>query len=232
MESSVKTLNFNVTRQGVTLTAAIPIDTLVIAGWTGRDATKLELHIRELEAIGVARPVSTPMFYRVSNHLLTLEDQVQVLGADTTSEVEVVLLQWGGEPFIGVGSDLTDRRLERAGVALAKQACAKPVGPELWSWRDIAAHWDALMLRSVVVNGAVRSVYQEGSVTELLPPTELAERFSAARGLAEGALMFCGTLPVHGALRSGTRFEMELVDPVLHRALRHAYEITELDVVG
>ena len=43
---------------------------LVIAGWTGRDVAALEKHIRELEAIGVKRPKTTPIFYRVAASLL------------------------------------------------------------------------------------------------------------------------------------------------------------------
>ena len=39
---------------------------LVVAGWTGRDVAALEKHIRELEAIGVKRPKTTPIFYRVA----------------------------------------------------------------------------------------------------------------------------------------------------------------------
>jgi len=37
------------------------IHSLVVAGWTGRDVAAVEKHIRELEAIGVKRPKSTPM---------------------------------------------------------------------------------------------------------------------------------------------------------------------------
>ena len=36
---------------------------LVIAGWTGRDAARVEAHVRELEAEGIPRPPRTPMFY-------------------------------------------------------------------------------------------------------------------------------------------------------------------------
>ena len=35
---------------------ACAIDTLVIAGWTGRDVAALEHHIEELKAIGVQPP--------------------------------------------------------------------------------------------------------------------------------------------------------------------------------
>ncbi len=42
----------------------VPISGLVIAGRTGRDEQALEKHIRELEALGVTRPKTTPIFYR------------------------------------------------------------------------------------------------------------------------------------------------------------------------
>ena len=45
---------------------------LVVAGWTGRDIAALEKHIRELEAIGVKRPKTTPIF--------TTANMIEVLG--------------------------------------------------------------------------------------------------------------------------------------------------------
>jgi hypothetical protein len=53
---------------------------LVIAGWTGRDVNALEAHVRELEAIGVRRPKSTPIFYRASASSLTSADSIEVVG--------------------------------------------------------------------------------------------------------------------------------------------------------
>lgn len=35
---------------------AVQIDTLIVAGWAGRDAHAIEHHIEELAAIGVPRP--------------------------------------------------------------------------------------------------------------------------------------------------------------------------------
>ena len=61
-------------------TLAARVDTLVIAGWTGRDTAAVEEHIAELEAIGVARPPSTPCFYRASASLLTQAPSIQVVG--------------------------------------------------------------------------------------------------------------------------------------------------------
>ena len=42
-----------------------------IAGWTGRNLAALEAHIKELEALGVKRPKSVPIFYRNAASLLT-----------------------------------------------------------------------------------------------------------------------------------------------------------------
>jgi hypothetical protein len=50
--------------------------------------------------------------------------------------------------------------------------------------------------------------------------------------LPPGTLMFCGTLNSIGGVRPGTRFEMELDDPVLGRKLTHAYDIEALPVVS
>jgi hypothetical protein len=44
--------------------------------------------------------------------------------------------------------------------------------------------------------------------------------------------MFGGTLSAIGGIRPSTRFEMELEDPVLGRAMRHAYDIDCLPVVS
>ena len=82
---------------------------LIIAGWTGRNQEAVEKHIRELEAIGVRRPKSTPIFYRVSASLLTTDDMIDVLGENSSGEVECVLHAIDGEIFVGVGSDHTDR---------------------------------------------------------------------------------------------------------------------------
>ena len=43
--------------------------------------------------------------------------------------------------------------------------------------------------------------------------------------------MYCGTLPVHGAVEFADRYELELIDPVLGRTLHHVYEVTALPVV-
>jgi hypothetical protein len=205
---------------------------LIIAGWTGRDAEALDQHIRELEKLGVARPATTPIFYRVAALLLTTQDPIEVLGEHSSGEVECVIHALGDGLWVGVGSDHTDRKTERIGVSLSKQLCAKPVSRQIWKYEDVAPHWDQLVIRSFVRVNGERRLYQEGSVQTLRPPEELIRLFTGGDRLAEGSAMFCGTLAVQGAIEASERFEMELDDPVLGRRISHSYSITTLPDAG
>jgi hypothetical protein len=184
-----------------------------------------------LEALGVKRPATTPIFYRVAASALTTEPSMEVLGTQSSGEVEFVLLQTQGALWIGTGSDHTDREVEAYGVSVSKQMCEKPVAPVFWRFAEVAAHWDQLILRSHAVIEGKRTLYQEGSVAAMRHPEDLIERY-ASGGLAEGTLMFCGTLAVHGGVRAGERFEFELEDPVLKRKIAHGYDVVSLPILG
>ncbi len=200
---------------------------LIIAGWTGRDQAALEAHIKELEALGVARPHETPAFYPVDASLLTNAASVEVDGRDSTGEVEAVLIAADDGIWVGVGSDHTDRKLEAVSVIGSKRACPKPVSREAWPFREVEPHWDELILRSrAIVNGST-APYQEGTVSALRNPRELMALYEQrhARKFAPGFAMFCGTLPVTGGLRWADTFVMELEDPVLGRRIAHRYDV-------
>jgi hypothetical protein len=205
---------------------------LVIAGWTGRNVEELEKHILELEALGVKRPKSTPIFYRVSADLLTTGPSIEVLGEHSTGEVEFVLFSLADGLWIGLGSDHTDRKAETIGVSLSKQMCAKPIAATAWRYEDVRPHWDQLMLRSDVRRGGERQLYQEGFVATMRPPDELIKLYTRDAKLPVGTAMFCGTLAVHGKIAFADRFEIELNDPVLGRRISHAYTITTLPDEG
>ncbi|GAC1334428.1 MAG: DUF2848 domain-containing protein [Beijerinckiaceae bacterium] len=208
------------------------IDHLVIAGWTGRDHAALEAHIRELEAIGIARPKTTPIFYRVAASLLTIADTIEVIGVESSGEVEVVIYALSDGLWLGLGSDHTDRKAEAIGVTLSKQMCAKPVSASLWRYDAVVPHFDQLILRSFVTRDGKRRLYQEGTASTMRHPAELMRLYAGERGLTPGSAMFCGTLAVHGRVEGGEVFEMELEDPVLRRKLAHAYRIKGLPVEG
>ena len=210
----------------------VEIDTLVIAGWAGRDQAAIEHHIEELAAIGVPRPSSVPVYYRVAAANLTQAPVLTVLGPDSSGEVEPVLVSLADGLWIGVGSDHTDRKAETVGIALSKQLCGKPVGLQLWRYEEVEPHWDELVLRAWAVIGDERVLYQEGPLTALRTPRDLLERSPGGHDLAPGTAMYCGTLGAIGGIRPATRFEMELTDPVLGRSLRHGYNINILPVIS
>ena len=208
------------------------IKSLVIAGWTGRNVAALEAHIKELEAIGVKRPKTVPIFYRVASSLLSTASFIEVMADKSSGEVEFVLFALDDGLWLGLGSDHTDRKAEAIGVTLSKQLCGKPVGTTLWRYDEVKPHWDKLVLRSFVPDGGKRRLYQEGPVTNMRSPEELTKLYTGGDKLKPGTAMFCGTFAVHGEISYSGRFDMELEDPVLGRKLAHGYEIVSLPDEG
>lgn len=208
---------------------SVEIGNLVIAGWTGRDRVGVERHIAELEALGVARPKKTPCFYHVSAAQLTTAETIQVVGTESSGEVEFILLALEDGLWVGVGSDHTDRKVESYDVTVSKQMCAKPIGAELWRYQDVANHWDRLVLRSRILMGGQWEDYQEGTVANMLPPHDLIGLYvPKTKALEPGTLMFCGTLAVKGGVRPAEAFEGELFDPVRGRAITCSYRMVSL----
>jgi len=225
-------LSFTVDAQDTTTPLTLAIDQAVIAGWTGRDPVARDKHIAELEAIGIARPASTPIYYRVSARRLTTEDSIEVSGEDSSGEVEFVLIGWQGRIFVGCGSDHTDRKVEAYGVTVSKQMCDKPVASVLWELEDVIGHWDQMILRSFAWIDGQRVLYQEGKLDGMLPVTDLIKRGFGEKGLPDGCAMFGGTFAAKGGIRPAKRFEFELEDPILKRVIRGAYDVAEMPVLG
>jgi hypothetical protein len=210
----------------------LPIRQAVIAGWTGRDPVARDKHIAELEAIGIARPATTPIYYRVAARRITTADRIEVSGPDSSGEVEFVLIGSKGRTFVGVGSDHTDRKVEAYSVTVSKQMCDKPIAPLLWELDEVAGHWDRMILRSYAWIDGVRVLYQQGKLDGMLPVAELVRRGFGDRGLPDGCAMFGGTFAAKGGIRPADRFEYELEDPVLQRRIGHAYDVVVLPVLG
>jgi hypothetical protein len=211
-------------------TRAASIDTLIVAGWTGRDLSAVEQHITELAALGVQRPHTIPAFYRVGANLLTQATTIDVVGSSSSGEVEFVLVSLAGGLHVGVGSDHTDRSVEAYNVTVSKQMCPKPLSRELWAFADVDGHWDELILRSWVTRNGARELYQEGSVSKMLAATDLVDRYLGRRGvLPVGTVMYGGTLTAIGTICGGECFEIELHDPVRERRLQHAYLARSLE---
>ena len=225
-------LTFTVVADGAATPLTLSIDQAVIAGWTGRDPVARDKHIAELEAIGIARPATTPIYYRCSARRLTTDDVIEVCGGDSSGEVEFVLIGWQGRILVGLGSDHTDRKVESYSVTVSKQMCDKPMSPVLWDLSDVIGHWDQMVLRSWAWFDGQRTLYQEGTLDAMLPVRELIERGFGKSGFPDGCAMFGGTFAAKGGIRPSVRFEYELEDTVLQRKLTHAYDVIVLPVRG
>lgn len=208
----------------------------LVAGWTGRDRAAVQQHIDELAELGVPAPSAVPLYYRVAVDLLTTAETIQVIGANTSGEVEPVVIADDDGLWLGLGSDHTDRDLETHSVALAKQICAKPLASTLWRLDQVAGHLDRLELRSWIRQTDTDwEPYQSGTLASLRPLPELirgAPDATADGRLAPGTVMLCGTLGAEGGVRPAAAFRMELHDPVLDRTLRHQYTIESLPVAS
>jgi Protein of unknown function (DUF2848) len=224
-------IEFRIHAKNQTTTERLSVTQLVIAGWTGRDPVARDKHIAELEALGIPRPASTPIYYPLAASRLTTASVLEASGGDSSGEVEFVLLRAGSRLLVGVGSDHTDRKAETYSVTLSKQLCDHPMAPELWAFEDVAGHWDEIILRSFATIGGERVLYQEGTLSAMLPPGELiAAGFDGE--LPDGGAMFGGTFAAKGGIRPADRFDFEIVDPVLNRRIQHGYSIVTLPVRG
>jgi hypothetical protein len=211
----------------------VEITSLVVAGWAGRDQHAIEHHIEELFAIGVPRPSSVPLYYRVAANQLTQASHIQVVGDQTSGEVETFVFQANGELYVGLASDHTDRKLETHSIALSKQVCAKPVAAGAWRYADVADYWDELVIRSFIQEGGERVLYQEGTLASLRSPLDLISGFTGgAARLPDGTGMLCGTVGAKGGIRPAPSFSMELFDPRRERTLSHSYDIEVLPEIA
>jgi hypothetical protein len=207
----------------------VKITKAVVGGWTARDQEGLRHHIEELVKIGVPRPEKTPLFYRVSARRLTTDNAIEALGDASSGEVEWVMLKYGGRLWVGAGSDHTDRKIETQGISIAKQMCDKPIASRFWAYEEIADHWEKIELSSEIIKNGSRQLYQKGLVTSLLAPEALLSLYRQDEGeMADGTLLFGGTMSAIGGVRPADQFIFTIRDPVLGREITHAYEICVL----
>lgn len=217
-----------------TRNASVPVDSLVIAGWTGRDADAIAHHIAELQAIGIPPPSRVPLFYRVAASLPTQAASIQVVGTGSSGEIEPVLLRAFDSWWLTIGSDHTDREAERHGIAMSKQACPKPIGTTAWRFDEIAARLDDFNLHSLIGEDGATEPYQRGTLAGIRSLPGLIEDMhrETALPVCDGLLMFCGTLPAIGPIRGASRFRGVLHDPRLGRSLTLDYRIETLALVS
>jgi len=194
---------------------------LLLAGWSGRSREEVLAHIEELRRIGVPPPEKVPSFFRVSPNLLTTSRELGVLGSRNNGEVEYVIFIEDGEPrYVTVGSDHTDRDVERMDILLSKHLYPKVIPPVVWPYEEVEDHWDDLILR-MEVDGVLS---QQSKMGALLRAEDLIER----AGLKRNAVLFSGSIPwLDGSMRFGREYRIEVEDPVLGRKIAYSYVTRE-----
>ncbi len=205
---------------------------LLLAGFTARNQEAAMKHVEELKSHGVAAPDKIPAYYPVPRGLVTTDEEIEVLGSTTSGEVEVVFLFQGGNIYVGVGSDHTDRELEKASIAKSKIMCPKIISKELWNYEEIKGGWDGIILRSWIGETGQRKLYQEGSLSDFLPSEELIRQATkkVRDSDVEGMVLFLGTIPtLEKSLLFSSAFEGELADASLGRSLGFRYTIRPID---
>ena len=201
---------------------------VAIAGFTGRNQADVRKHIDELVEQGVGAPDSVPTLYRVDPQLLTTARTVSAPGT-SSGEAEPVLLFTTDsldDALVAVGSDITDRELEKESIERSK-VTAKPLSADVWQFSDVADRWDALELRSWTSPDRSDGTYQDGRLESLLAPESLLELLAPKlNGSLAGTVLYMGTLPLQ---RSGFAFTpyfgCELRLPTGGEALECSYRL-------
>ena len=209
-----------------------PVARILDAGFTGKNREGAMKHVEELKAHGVAAPDRIPAYFAVTRELVTTDDEIEVLGDDTSGEVEVVFLFKGDQTYIGVGSDHTDRELEKDSIPKSKVICPKVVSREVWKLADVEPHWERLKLQSWIEVDGQRTLYQEGSLADFLTIGDFLDgvRSVVKDGALDGMVLYMGTMPsLGGQLLFSPTFEGRLSDDVLGRELSFRYSIRPMD---
>jgi len=207
---------------------------MVNGGYVGRDVRAVEAHIAELSREGVPAPPSVPMVFPVLSHNITAADRIEVIGNKTSGEAEFVLLLDADDVFVGVGSDHTDRELERESIVMSKQVCQNVVSPQVWKYADVEEGWDDLIIQSCVKpRGADEWIlYQKAPLGTIISAGDLMSLVKRAikDGGTDGLIIFSGTVPIlTREMVFGSAFRAELIDARRDRKLLCEYRVIVLD---
>jgi 4-hydroxyphenylacetate 3-monooxygenase len=224
---TMRTFKAIIEQAGGELTREFSVSRMYNLGSATRNADVARPHQEEVAAAGVkiALHIPTPRIYPIDPCMLTSATEIGAHGARSSGEVEIVLVK-SDRLYVGVGSDHTDRDLERASIVWSKAACANILAPRLWAWDEIADHWDRCRIRSHVDG----RLYQDVGVDAFISPPDILRILEERVVLPQGDfVVFCGTIvALAKELGFGDHWSFEMEDPVRGRTIRHDYRIAQL----
>lgn len=192
------------------------------------DASSAVAHQEEVADVGVriAFDIPAPRIYPMAVSSITTDVAIGVHSTTTSGEAEIVLVVQDGELFVGVGSDHTDRELERTSIIWSKQYSPSALGTRVWRWADIEARWGTLLLESTVDG----ELYQSSLASVFLaPPKILAILAERVTSLPDSYLVYCGTYTsIAKKIRFGDRWTATLRDPDAGDRIDVAYDVVNL----
>ena len=202
---------------------------IINAGYTGRDQAAVQAHVDELKEKGVPAPEKTPVYFTKFADRITQDEIFEVLDEkDHSGEVEFALFFYGGNVYVGVGSDHTDRALEIVDIPKAKQVYPNTISKELWRLDDVIDHWDDIIIRSFIKVDGAKRLFQEAKLTAMLDAAELITRTKALLADPEktdGLVIYSGTVASLFNAEYSPYFESELEDPIFNRRLCNVYKL-------
>ncbi len=210
---------------------SVDIQGVVLCGYTGRDQEAVKKHVEELQKEGIEPPPSVPMYYPKPPRGIEKASVIDVQGSETSGEIEYVLIVDKNDIYVGLGSDHTDREMERLDILKSKQVCPAVVSQEMWNYDEVKDHWDKIQIRSWVTTAGERTLYQESALFTMLRPEDLIDLVGKrVSGSLDGMAILSGTPPIlTGEMIFADRFEGELDDPILKRKITIDYSVKTID---
>lgn len=222
----MKTLNFSVDEKQKKKNISMKCEHVYVVGYSGRNTEMVKKHIKELqEQLGAIPPEHVPEIYDCPVDILAQEEKIQCTGAQTSGEIEFVIVSVDGEIYIGAGSDHTDRLLEGKSVLNAKLACPKVIGKDLWKYEEVKEKWDELQMSAWQEKDGEKIHYQEGTTENILPVEKILQILQERGRKIENSVIFSGTVPLLGQYCYGDKFEGTLKDLQSERELKVKYSV-------
>ena len=202
-------------------------------GFTGRNQEEVQKHVDELKAKGIGAPDETPCFFPVFRDLITQEDIIDCLSdSGHTPEAEFVMLCTQDDIYITVGSDHTDRDLEKDSIPKAKQIYPNIIGQKVWKYSEIKEHWDDIELKSWIKDPDSGEIilFQDTKLSAMLTPDDLLEEAKKTAELdsLDGLVILSGTVAANKQINYTSYFKVQLVDKKSNREITCEYEMTPI----